>query len=1571
MAVVSVFLGLCIANKSSGQSGPPPLPTLPAGQILDVWEFQDSNWLSAFGDVPLSFTNISLTADWAGNGLLMDSTDPATLNYAVIGPDGWTNITFDNGTISMWFSPDWSSGDGPGNWGTLLEAGSWNTNLATATGAIGLFISPDGTSLFWSAQTNGYSTNYLSAPISWNAGDFHEITVTYSVTNSSLFLEGQFVTNGPGITVLPSASVLSNGFSIGSDGNSTGFLQSRGVYNAIFTYDYTLDAATISNNYAYESQNVYPLPTSGGFHRNDDGPPSPPTGTNSDGGGSTNTYYTPIYSTNQFWVETVGYGTNFYNSDSNALTLIVHGTTQNIPFQIQSETNLSSSNWITEGTFVGSADTYFTVVNLSMVGRSNTFFRVLNNSLDTAQIGIPDWWQLKYFGYVGIDPNGNSTGDGYSNLYKYLNGMNPNIFYQPQAPTGFFATLNTNGTSAVLNWNPSPGNVQSYTIYVQDDQSYEGFLALTNLSADQNSFTDNSSVFSDGIQYLMQANYLSTNSILSDQTDPAVGQTFLAYTIQAKLVRGAFGRWQLAFPTLLTNIQSILITWNQINYYGNDYGIFSEGYSQQNVSLTNLVNGCYVIPDGEATNYLGDTIFVQGVGPEGKLGISTAAGILPGDAPYFVDGRQCLEEVLAFTLREASRFHQINYYYDGGISSWCLPGDTNYSAASFIHPDLFNNYGGDSTAAMTLDDRWPVVIDYQLASLLFSTYPVPSFSWTNNFQASPVPPILAPGGPFQSGPYWIVNYKNEPDSYSGNFNLNDWGFETNGTTSISLLDSLNNVYGLTMGNALVVGYAGEFGPLFTNVLDLGSSASLSGNPLDEAWSQTAVPSLTTVDYYFAPVVCEQGAIYDYSAKSIQQNYPVPLTFDPSTQSNYAAEYANLPTNLFSSTNQTPVILASVGQPILIGGWAKQSLGNGYSNVFGYLGQYFDTNSAMLSNGYLYTNISAGIVSPYGEFLPTRAGTAVLTTLPNYGQTNVGQVQINVLKICLDASHNENSGSNLDLTFYGPDITSSNAPFVFWLNNNFDRSNLVDCTLGYFDCDEEVDDVMSGDCPLASGISTPDCDYQVSLYGYAIPTARDLEDYTRLWIPGLASLYQSNTNLTFQLIVRNNDTSDGPAINLFQAVETNGGSAYLTNETVAQEQIAYPTLRSVGRVGPYNTINLNSYFALAGTASDYFIWCGARRGKGELVLQVLNGTNLIAETSTWIQLKDIREMFERYTVGDTPFQTPYSTAIRAGEDLPSGVGTFKYDAPTDANTPYILFVHGWNMTQPEKDQFAYTAYKRLYWQGYTGRFGSFRWPTGYNFLGEISDQALSLDNFDTSEFAAWSSGAPLRKLLVKLGAEYPNNLQLIAHSMVNIAAGEALRTNTTLVQTYIAMQAAVPSHAYDPTTPTRSLGIFDQGDPERTAEYYTNGAPCYFNEAAGAANYFNFYNTNDYALLKWQTDQDAKPLPPYFYAVPVGSENYGMYVGTLTTNVYYNFPADTFNIFAHIIQGRCYTVGAQPNVGGAFKVGATFQQIDLGQPPYSFQASHKYHSAEFRSDNESRAAFWNNVLQQMNLLDSEP
>jgi subtilisin family serine protease len=49
--------------------------------------------------------------------------------------------------------------------------------------------------------------------------------------------------------------------------------------------------------------------------------------------------------------------------------------------------------------------------------------------VDSDNNGLPDWWELQYFGHLtGTDPNGDPDGDGASNLAEFLAGTNPTDF---------------------------------------------------------------------------------------------------------------------------------------------------------------------------------------------------------------------------------------------------------------------------------------------------------------------------------------------------------------------------------------------------------------------------------------------------------------------------------------------------------------------------------------------------------------------------------------------------------------------------------------------------------------------------------------------------------------------------------------------------------------------------------------------------------------------------------------------------------------------------------------------------------------------------------------------------------------------------------------------------------------------------------------------------------------------------------------------------------------------------------------------------------------------------------------
>jgi len=256
-ALIVAGLLFCADTGLAAQLLPGDWPT---NTPLASWSFNDStNWTSDQHYAPISFTN--LTYSYLGDffSLVVDSTNPAWLQYYVYEPiyDGATNLTVDVGSVTLWFAPDWSSADdtnggfGPQEYGRLLEAGSYTTN--SSYGWWSLYVDSGGTNLYFSAQTNnGLGDTYtISAPIDWTTNYFHFVVLTYSSTNVSLYLDGQLATNDPGgLSIWPGSNVLSNGFYIGSD--STGVYQAHGLFNSVYTYNYPLDSNTVQQLYPYE-----------------------------------------------------------------------------------------------------------------------------------------------------------------------------------------------------------------------------------------------------------------------------------------------------------------------------------------------------------------------------------------------------------------------------------------------------------------------------------------------------------------------------------------------------------------------------------------------------------------------------------------------------------------------------------------------------------------------------------------------------------------------------------------------------------------------------------------------------------------------------------------------------------------------------------------------------------------------------------------------------------------------------------------------------------------------------------------------------------------------------------------------------------------------------------------------------------------------------------------------------------------------------------------------------------------------------------------------------------------------
>ncbi|HEV2209092.1 MAG TPA: alpha/beta hydrolase [Verrucomicrobiae bacterium] len=1000
-----------------------------------------------------------------------------------------------------------------------------------------------------------------------------------------------------------------------------------------------------------------------------------------------------------------------------------------------------------------------------------------------------------------------------------------------------------------------------------------------------------------------------------------------------------------------------------------DFGTGETVYTNWTLTTSGFTNGMYPIPQGglPPLNSLPDEYWFLIVSNSSSSIAQTAeVDFWDISAVPFYDGRQVMKDNLAFLFRIASGDYPLtlDWHYLGGPASWddLYQFPSNYAYAGFY--DLGTR---QSAPPFGPYEFGPFAVNSLFRNLVFGS--------TNDLDAS---------GSLNTGatPDYTTWYLYYPSTYLPATNLS--GLLTNSLLSPSqstwltalpsfdwpaygitntvpdstwwLASGVSNIYGLPF---LAAKLAWDNGP--SGSASFGAGGSLSAPSSSEVYMQAAQPQLQTVAYYFTTV-------------------PTDFPNDPplSALPGQAA---------FSITNTTPLLIASLGDPgFRVAGYAKQALINGYPNVFGYLGQYFEAALLMNPDGSVSTN-QTGILSDYGDFFPTQPGTVALVTKPDLDTGQRGTGVVSVIKLQLDVNHD----GFMDTSFAGPDNTSPQRPFSFWINNNFDRFKLDTYDNVYYD-----DDVSSSSAEakgLANRQATPDYAYTDSATNRTIPCIRDLQDFARLWICGVTSnllvALPPSTTITLSWGDVGNPNANNPAIDLFQAADVDGGVGYLTNATTAALQTNSLICRYIARVGPGQSIQLNASQFTNTWAGNYFIWCGVSSGTGQLTLSISEGgTNVLGQTSAYIKLQDIKQMYERWTVGDDPRMEPTNTAQLAQEDLPK---PFAYQMPQDTNTPYILFVHGWNVERWEKDRFAESAFKRLYWQGYPGRFGLFRWPTYWGFTGGLGSLLTDRRNYDNSEFNAWSSEIGLTYLLDNLHSSYPGKVYLLAHSMGNVVAGGSLRHEGShqVVNTYVATQAAMPAHLFDASV-TNTIFNASTGDP-KTPNIYAD----YFASVAGDAadRVINFYNTNDYALQtgRWELGQALKPDQ----SITVFGANYSFagypYTGSASytpgsvddTPPWLYFVKDTYSgrkVFDLNLLPDRYEVmayAAQPRSTALGRTGGVLNNVslsvDLGraanpriwlpdtQSPSTPYGEHFYHSAEFRGDYWQQVGYWSELL----------
>ncbi len=200
-------------------------------------------------------------------------------------------------------------------------------------------------------------------------------------------------------------------------------------------------------------------------------------------------------------------------------------------------------------------------------------------------------------------------------------------------------------------------------------------------------------------------------------------------------------------------------------------------------------------------------------------------------------------------------------------------------------------------------------------------------------------------------------------------------------------------------------------------------------------------------------------------------------------------------------------------------------------------------------------------------------------------------------------------------------------------------------------------------------------------------------------------------------------------------------------------------------------------------------------------------------------------------------------------------------------------------------------------------------------------------------------------------------------------GEALREAPSVyVNTYVAAQAAVPAHMYDPKLPSRlvddSVWSITTPDVFRHYPHGNESEPVYFDGFLNKTKnrIINYFNQEDYALNFWwrnteMTRPDWLSKPYHIYAegdgnVDTYNASAGDKFGIVDNLKTLTLPEDTFEIFSFAVQSRSWALGT---IGKTDRVNNFGDHVDL--ETMGFDNTHYSHSKEFRSNLPNMLRFW--------------
>jgi hypothetical protein len=540
------------------------------------------------------------------------------------------------------------------------------------------------------------------------------------------------------------------------------------------------------------------------------------------------------------------------------------------------------------------------------------------------------------------------------------------------------------------------------------------------------------------------------------------------------------------------------------------------------------------------------------------------------------------------------------------------------------------------------------------------------------------------------------------------------------------------------------------------------------------------------------------------------------------------------------------------------------------------------------------------------------------------------------------------------TIASGETASQAKPLRFWINNDSDT--------GETDKEEEG--------------STPD--YQDGYF----TNIRDLEDFQMLKVNIPQDIFTKVQNNEAQIGLKWKNTSGGsPSVKVYRASDfVDETKDYLWNVSKANSLTGSPYSQSIATVSSSSTVWLpaNALQRVNGGGQNpYLLFEGAAKGSGQLclVLKMGSGSSEAEGPGVWLKLMDVEEMFAsaQGTPGmpypnppDHYSQEPQRPATSYQEIYWPSRGQFEQD-PDETNEA-IIMVHGWNMTDPDRRTFSESFFKRLWWKGYKGRFATFAWPT-YN----VDDDTLGFipAHYNKSEYVAWKYGPALKAYVNSISKGSKN---VCAHSMGNVVMASALKSGLS-VNSYVAMEAAIPSGCYDGSAGNNSFQKFLQAEQSKPSPDLANPDLGYRSLMSGVSgNFHNFHSANDFALatgtalngmlsVSWEANQaDHKPNHLLYYLHDPNE------TGAAKNRIERDFEqhilgrdiADHHEVMSFIARPRSRALGVQDTTG--------FTNFNMADESlrYPFGDARTEHSGQYQRPIQKTHMFFNTLLDSMDV-----